>query len=88
MRLIVKLSDVDVGERVCKANGSTKYTVQDQIKIYNSDTVITAEEGVRFLVGERGGINATPADTKVALDYAPQVLLRFLERKIMEEDAK
>ena len=88
MRLIVKLSEVDAGERVCKAKGSVMYTVRDQIKIHNCETVITAEKGVRFLVGERGDISAASADTEVALDYAPQVLLRFLEQKIMEEDAK
>lgn len=64
---------------VTKPNGTKQLTLVNEIKIHGTNQIIGGE-GIKYLIDERGNINAIPEDTDVGIEFTSFVdLVEFLE---------
>jgi len=82
MKLILPAREIPVGSTVTKVTGNVTYVIRDSIKIYGTPEVqqeIKATDGVRFIVNERGDINAVSGNTELAWVVSTEQLSRWLD---------
>lgn len=82
MKLILPAREIPGGSTVTKVTGNVTYVIRDSIKVYGTPEVqqeIKAIDGVRFIVNERGDINAVSGNTELAWVVSTEQLGRWLD---------
>ena len=89
-KVLLPASEIPVNSVVSKKTGEYKYTLLDQIKVYGLDRQqqVINNEGVRYLVGDRGNINAVADTTVLCWHVLQEDLLTYLQMRDAEGDSK
>ena len=68
------------GTKVYKKTGNTEFVIRENLKIFTYDTAngkgsdgsrqVIAQEGVKYMIGERGDINMVTGDTILRIDLS------------------
>lgn len=86
LKVLLPLRDFPDGATVTKKTGQVQLTVRSEITVYNENRtrqVIKPNDGCRFLLDDRGNINAYSGDTEFLWCVDAEYFYRFLE-DIME----
>jgi hypothetical protein len=79
-KVLLPASEIPVNSTVTKRTGEHEYTLLDQIKVYAVDKQqqVINSVGVRYLVGDRGNINAIADTTVLCWHVEEEDLCQFL----------
>jgi len=82
--VVLPADEIPLGSQVTKRTGRAQYTLGDRLRVFNAGgekQEIVAQEGTRFLIGDRGDANAIPASTELIWLIEEEELLFWLEAR-------
>lgn len=87
LQIIIPLREIPVGSVVMKVGGTTKFIVQDELRVYAEDetlTITASGAGARYLIPRKGmqnGVNAYPDDRPFIWVLSERELYEWLQER-------